>query len=260
MAILAWGKCAIYMKESENGAPKVSGSWTMLPTPKNGTTSMEVAEGDVTEAQEEGGDVVDRYVGAAKPTFTFQLFQKKGESCPIEHHDGRVAGEWSFRLVPEDDTITGRQFDRCRVSVVDSFTSADGFLFTVNVTPLKPASGDIVKEYTENSGVTGTIYGGGASSDSATIAVADFVSAGTANAGTKAITFTIDDQNIVAVLCPTELTLTSCVKQGEIQDDITTEMLASVATVTYNDTSMKMYQYKYLTGLLDDATFVCAFN
>lgn len=147
MAVLAWGKCAIHMIASTNGAP-ASGTWTVLPTPKQGTVNFESAEGDVTEALEEGGEVVDRYVGASKPTFTFQLFQKKGEECPITHNDGKVSGEFAFRLIPEDTACVGRQFDRCRVSVTDSFNATDGFMLTVTVSPLKPASGNIVKTYT----------------------------------------------------------------------------------------------------------------
>lgn len=149
MAVLAWGKCTLEMITSENGAPKGTGSWTKLPTPKQGTTQLETTEGDATEALEEGGDMVDRYVGASKSTLTFQLFQKKGEVLPIEYHDGKVAGEWAFRIIPEDEECVGRQLDRCRVSVSDTFTTADGFLLTVTCTVLKPATGDMVKTYTK---------------------------------------------------------------------------------------------------------------
>ena len=148
MSVLGWGRPTIEMIASENGAPK-TGSWTTLPTPKKDSTRIDRQEGDATEALEEGGEMVDRYVGASKATIEFQLYQKKGEACPFTHHDGKVDGEWAFRLIPEDDKCVGRQFDRCRVSIVESYTSADGFLWTVTVTVLKPATGDMVKDYTK---------------------------------------------------------------------------------------------------------------
>jgi len=136
------------MINSVSGAP-VTGEWTTLPTPKEGTTSLEQQEGEVTEAKEEGGAVVDRRVGAPTGVLTFQLFQKKGETIPITHHDGQVEGEKAFRVIPvEDKACHGVQLDRCRVTVAMSYSTADGILYTVKCAVLKPATGDMIKLYT----------------------------------------------------------------------------------------------------------------
>lgn len=149
MSKLGWGKPTIKYIESVNGAPKTGGAWNTMPTPKQDSTQLETTEGDAVEAYEEGGEMVDRRTGASKSTLTFQIFQKKGEEAPIEHHDGKVAGEYAFRIIPEDPECVGRQLDCCRVSVVDTFTAQDGFIWTYSCTVLKPATGDMVKPYTE---------------------------------------------------------------------------------------------------------------
>ena len=148
MSTLSWGKCRIDMIASTSGAP-ASGDWTQLPTPKENTTALNQAEGEVVEAKEEGGAIVDRREGSPTATLTFQLFQKKGETIPITHHDGKVEGEKAFRVIPVEDTAcAGIQLDKCRVSVAMSYSSADGILYTVTCAVLKPASGDMVKLYT----------------------------------------------------------------------------------------------------------------
>lgn len=163
MSTLSWGKCRIDMINSVSGAPD-SGDWTTLPTPKEGTTSLDQQEGEVTEAKEEGGAVVDRRVGTPTGVLTFQLFQKKGETIPITHHDGQVEGEKAFRVIPVEDTACpGVQLDKCRVTVVMSYSAADGILYTVNCAVLKPATGNMIKLYTVPAQTSGddSAQGGG---------------------------------------------------------------------------------------------------
>lgn len=101
------------------------------------------------------------------------------------------------------------------------------------------------------------IYAGGAATSNASINISQFNEVKSVDATSKSISFTIEGHNIVAILCPTTLSLTSCKKLGEIVDDITNRMSSS--NVTYNDKPMKLYQFKYLTGLLHNQTFEAIF-
>lgn len=55
--------------------------------------------------------------------------------------------------------------------------------------------------------------------------------------------------NTVILLCPSSKSLQSCIKQGEILDNITVELNSSVTNVTYNSKSYKMYQFRYAANI-----------
>ena len=65
--------------------------------------------------------------------------------------------------------------------------------------------------------------------------------------------------NTIILLCPSSKSLVSCVKQGEILDDITTELNNSVTNVTYNSKEYKMYQFRYSANIINN-TFEIKFN
>lgn len=66
MSKLSWGKPTIRHKESENGAPKNTGDWANLDTPKQDTTELTTTAGDEVTANEEGGAIVDVRFGDRK--------------------------------------------------------------------------------------------------------------------------------------------------------------------------------------------------
>lgn len=146
MAILSWGKCKIETCPSADGAP--NNSWTELDTPKDGTTHMTTEQGEVTEAKEEGGEVVDVRIGKSKATFEFTLFKKKGKALPFTDTDGYIAGEHAFRLTPETTGAPGFIIDRASVSVVHEYSTQDGWLAKYTVKALKPKTGATVKDHT----------------------------------------------------------------------------------------------------------------
>lgn len=147
MAILSWGKCSISTTQSINGAP--ASAWTQIDTPKEGTTKITPTAGEEKTATEEGGAIVDTLFAKNSYTFEFDLFVKKGAPRPFVDDDGIIAGEHAFRIVPEDKSCEGTQIDRASVRVEESYSSADGKLLHYVAKCLKPASGKIVKPYTE---------------------------------------------------------------------------------------------------------------
>ena len=146
--ILKWGKPLLEIIKLVDGEiPSASPQWTALDNPVQNSTQLETTEGDVTEANGEGGELVDAYVKASTYSLTFQLFAKKGSEKPIEDEDGVILDEYAIRLTPEDDTLPGFMLPRCRVSVVDTFTSADGERWQYTFRALKPTTGKMKQEY-----------------------------------------------------------------------------------------------------------------
>lgn len=111
---------------------------------------METTEGDVTEANGEGGELVDAYIAASTYRLSFQLYAKRNAEKPIEDEDGVILDEYAIRLTPEDDTLPGFMLPRCRVSVVDTYTAADGERWQYTFRALKPTTGAMKQEYTKS--------------------------------------------------------------------------------------------------------------
>lgn len=130
--------------------PSSSPQWTALDNPVQGSTTLETDEGDVTEANGEGGELVDAYIAASTYRLSFQLFAKRDAEKPIEDEDGVILDEYAIRLTPEDDTLPGFMLPRCRVSVVDTYTAADGERWQYTFRALKPTTGAMKQEYTKS--------------------------------------------------------------------------------------------------------------
>ena len=148
MAILSWGKCKMEFATSVAGAP--NGAWKDIDTPKEDTTKITPTAGTEVTATEEGGEVVDSRTGKNSYTLEFDLFVKKGVARAFDDNDGVIAGEFAFRITPEDESNEGAQIDRCSLRVEESYTTADGKILHYVAKCLKPAAGKIVKPYTAN--------------------------------------------------------------------------------------------------------------
>lgn len=149
--ILKWGKPLLEIIKLVDGEiPSSSPQWTTLDNPKEDTTTLETTEGDVVEANGEGGELVDAYIKASSYQLSFQLFAKRDAEKPIEDEDGVILDEYAIRLTPEDDTLPGFMLPKCRVSVVDSYTAADGELWQYTFRALKPKTGKMKQEYTKS--------------------------------------------------------------------------------------------------------------
>lgn len=148
MALLSWGKPLITTTECSGGQPALSAEWTVIDTPKDGTTKLNPTAGTEQEAIEEGGEIVDSRTGKNKYTFEFDLFVKKGMQRPWQDTDGVIAGEHAIRVTPEDDTCEGIQIDRCTLRVEENYSTAEGILLHYVAKVLKPKTGKMVKPYT----------------------------------------------------------------------------------------------------------------
>ncbi len=147
MAILSWGKPNIEIsKLNENGEVT---SWTIVDTPVEKSTKMNVEKGEKREAKEEGGGVVAVKTGKNKYSLEFELYAKAGKSKPIEDNDGVILGNYAVRLTPEDSSAEGYVMENSSVSVEDTWDSENGGKWKYTFQGLTPKTGKIVKPYKE---------------------------------------------------------------------------------------------------------------
>ena len=151
MSKLNWGKPKIEIgKLGENDA--APSSWIEVDNPVKDTTTLETQDGEVQEAEGEGGELVDVKVAANKYTFSFELYFKKGKALPVEDVDGKVEGFYAMRLTPEDETCAGIQFAKSVVTAKDTYTAKDGQRKPYVMRVLNAESGKTILPYTKGGG------------------------------------------------------------------------------------------------------------
>ena len=148
MGKLNWGKPKIEIgKLGENDAAPES--WIVVDNPVKDTTTLETQDGEVQEAEGEGGELVDVKVAANKYTFSFELFVKKGVNLPVADVDGKVEGFYAMRLTPEDETCAGIQFAKSVVTAKDTYTAKDGQHKPYVMRVLNAKTGSTILPYTK---------------------------------------------------------------------------------------------------------------
>jgi hypothetical protein len=99
------------------------------------------------EATQEGGGVVDVKYAKNKYSFVCQLFDKQNTTKPIVDNDGIITDNYAIRLTPENPNTKGFLMEKTAVSIVDTWTAADGGLWEYTFEGLEPLTGDILKPY-----------------------------------------------------------------------------------------------------------------
>lgn len=148
---ILFGRPRIEICPSVNGIP--DGEWMEIDTPKEDTTNLETVEGSDVEANEEGGEMIDRLSDASSYTLTFELIKKKGESMPLSDKESRgvVSGEYAIRLLSDiDSEAPCFQFNRCAVKTARLYSVGDTYRRQYKFSALKPPTGDTVKEIENN--------------------------------------------------------------------------------------------------------------
>ena len=148
MSKLNWGipKIEIGKLGDNDAAPT---SWIEVDNPVKDTTTLDTQEGEVQEAEGEGGELVDIKVAANKYTFSFELFVKKGVELPVADVDGKVEGFYAMRLTPEDETCAGIQFAKSVITAKDTYTAKDGQHKPYVMRVLNAHTGNTILPYTK---------------------------------------------------------------------------------------------------------------
>lgn len=141
---IGWGKPTIKVK-------KVSGaSFSELPTPIDGSTSLETTQGEKMEAKIEGGDNEAVKYKANTYELSFQIRdapEKAEKLAVISDIDGVVKDEFTVQVIPENEDAIGVQIDRASVNVQTSYNSTDGVVKTYTFSALKPSDGSATVKF-----------------------------------------------------------------------------------------------------------------
>lgn len=138
--MLSWGKCTIWIGKlgEEDAAPS---EWTKVPTPVENSTVLTATKGDKTEAKVEGGEVEAVKYGKNTYSLAFNIRAAKGRKKPVEDKNGTIDGNYAVKLQPEDPTVEGLDIKKATLSMLPSFSTADGTIWQYTADVLLPEDG-----------------------------------------------------------------------------------------------------------------------
>ena len=140
-----YGSPKIEHKDSVNGAP-VSGNWTEVQSPKDGTATLDSPEGTENKLKNEKGKTIDAYTEPSESTLVFELVKEKGKALPFPAKNGAIPGEHSFRISNDNDaSAPAVQIDRCTLTGRILWSKGDALRVAYKATVLEPAEGEDVK-------------------------------------------------------------------------------------------------------------------
>lgn len=144
MAVLSWGKPKVEFAKTDasTGLGPATSGWSAFGEIKEDSASLNVTEGELIEATEEGGGVVDARRKANKYVFVLELFVKKGDTRPIPDTNGIIADNYAVRLTPEDAECEGFLLDKTNVTVSERWTAAEGKILRYTFDAIKPGKND----------------------------------------------------------------------------------------------------------------------
>lgn len=136
------------IKFAESDGTGATGNWTVVDTPREGSTTLNTTEGDSIEAKEEGGEVVEHIDTADSYALEFEVFVKKGVALPFNDVDGVISGEYAFRVESAiDSNAPSFQIDRATVNASIQYAPNDSLRVKYTVTALKPTDGSKTVKY-----------------------------------------------------------------------------------------------------------------
>ena len=154
MATISWGKPQIFIgptTASIVNTASTSGAydWYLLSTPVEDSTNLTGTQGDKTEATIEGGEAEATKYKAATFELTMNvrmaldgtayrylpnpLYESVSNSGV--RSDGYTASSVSVVLIPEEPSAPGFYCPDCSVSIMETYTAADGAMWEITLAP-----------------------------------------------------------------------------------------------------------------------------
>ena len=139
---LGWGKPEIsYAKLTEG----VAGSFTALPTPIDGTTSITYEEGASRDAVLEGGEIYASLRQPGKATFKADYLIAGADDLKTWFGgttEGHVTDEYAIKIIPEMKGAKQWQLNRVSLTLAPEYTpSGNGYILHVTGDILIPTDG-----------------------------------------------------------------------------------------------------------------------
>lgn len=160
MAVISWGKPTIYVAPSGKKPGDNEFAFLKLSTPVEDSTELTGNQGDKTEATIEGGEAEATKFKAA----TFELamkvrmaldtgdvyrylpdvFYKVGDHNTPNHNE-YTANNIAVVLIPEDEKAPGFFCPDCSVSIMETYTAADGAMWEITLGLNAVSTGELKK-------------------------------------------------------------------------------------------------------------------
>lgn len=153
--------------------------FTKVDTPANGTTSIEVEDGEKHEAEIEGGQIEAVKYDADKYQLVFDIRRAAGRKTLANDKDGVINGTFAFVIQPEDENAPGVLIEAATLKKSPAYSSADGIMDHYVSDVLLPLKGNSVK-------IGSVSWGTGVSSSGVVTTLASIVSANSMAVGTSA--------------------------------------------------------------------------
>lgn len=152
MATISWGKPQIFIGPTSatiaTSASSGTNDWYLLSTPVEDSTNLTGTQGDKTEAKIEGGEAEATKYNAATFELTMNvrmaidgtdyrylpnpLYKEvTGNNARTEY----TASSVSVVLIPEEPSAPGFYCPDCSVSIMESYTAADGAMWEITLAP-----------------------------------------------------------------------------------------------------------------------------
>lgn len=156
MASTSWGAPTLVFVPLVAGQDPAAGEWTGSGVVKiesdviaEGATTLTTEEGETKTLKNAKGNNVDSRKMPSSYSLETKVLRIKTETQPFTATNGIVQGEFAMRLIPEDPTSIGIQFDRCGISVNKEWDEENGLCDVITVSALMPYGTDkeICKEY-----------------------------------------------------------------------------------------------------------------
>lgn len=144
MAQISWGEPTIKIGKLGTGG-SAPATWIDIPTPVEGTATLESTKGTKTEAPLEGGGFADVRYNKNTYTFVWEQYATKGDSKPVVDDDGLIEGTYSLKLQPEDPTVEGLTIAKGVLSVEDTWDASIGAKWRYTLDVLRPSTGKSIE-------------------------------------------------------------------------------------------------------------------
>lgn len=152
---ISWGKPSIFI--GATGQTLGSGSdFELIATPVEDSTNLTGTQGDKTEATIEGGEAEATKYNAATFELTMNVRMAledndKHRRLPLKLYSVDGSNEPDISqytkssvavcLIPEDDKAPGFYCPSCSVSIMETYTAADGAMWEITLAPNVPTGG-----------------------------------------------------------------------------------------------------------------------
>ena len=152
MATISWGKPQIFIGPTTatiaTSASSGTNDWYLLSTPVEDSTNLTGTQGDKTEATIEGGEAEATKYNAATFELTMNvrmaldgmdyrylpnpLYKEvTGNNARTEY----TASSVSVVLIPQEEAAPGFYCPDCSVSIMETYTAADGAMWEITLAP-----------------------------------------------------------------------------------------------------------------------------